>query len=218
MNQKEIDALKPRIDTIRQLVGPMNNPDDYYEAVSIAQSVMHDTVGSSHPVTFALKNALAGRDYTKAAGAARAVVSLFDHGALSSPRLAIAGEIETDILITAQSQAQAAEKNPDKDSKTIQIAIAAFLAGSALEDALRRLCDASQIEYDANNSSIARLQSVLYQPSNGIEVIGRSDTKKITVWGDTRNKADHGKFHELSITEVAAMIMGVQSFIDRYLV
>lgn len=217
MSQNEASSIKSRIDRIRQKGGSNNSSDENYEALSIAQSVVHDTVGSNHPVMHALENALIDSDWSKAVGACRAVITLFEHDALISPRLIIAGEIETDILATAQLQTQAAENNSDKDGKTIQIAIAAFLAGSALEDALRRLCDANKLKYDVNNASISKLQSVLYQPSNQIEIIGRSDNKQITTWGDTRNKADHGKFKELTLTEVVTMIMGVQSFIDRHL-
>jgi len=217
MSHKETASIQSRIDRIRQLTESGNGTDEYYEATSIAQSVVHDTVGGSHPVMRALENSLTDSDWTKAIGASRAVITLYEQGSLTSPRLTIAGEIETDILATAQQQAQAAENNTDKDSKTIQIAIAAFLASSALEDALRRLCDANQLQYDTNNASISKLQSVLYQPSNQIEIIGRSDNKQITAWGETRNKANHGKFAELTLTEVVTMIMGVQSFIDRHL-
>ena len=218
MDHKEASSIQSRIDRIRRLIDGQTSADAYYEAVSIAQSVVHDTVGGSHPVMRALAQTLPDRDLAKAVGASRAVVSMFEEDALKSPRLAIAGEIETDILVTARSQTIAAENNSNQESKTIQIAIAAFLAGSVLEDALRRLCDANQISYDINNTSISKLQSALYQPSSHIEIIGRSDNKQITAWGDTRNKADHGKFKELTLTEVVTMIMGVQSFIDRHLV
>lgn len=217
MNQKELSTIQGRVDRIRQLTGEENGIAEYYEAVSIAQSVVHDTVGGSHPVMHALEKSLSDKDWSKAIGASRAVITLYEQGSLKSPRLSIAAEIETDLLVTAQTQAQAAEKNTDQDSKTIQIAIAAFLTGSALEDALRRLCDANQLPYDVSNSSISKLQSALYQPSNQIEVISSSDNKQITAWGDTRNKATHGKFKELTLTEVVTMIMGAQSFIDRHL-
>lgn len=217
MNNSLSDSISARIEKIRQLTGARQGTASYYQAASIAQSVIHDTVGSSHPVMRALEKSLTDTDWSKAFGVARSVIDLYEQDALKSPRLAIAGEIETDLLSTAQLQVQAAEKNTDQTSKTIQIAIAAFLAGSALEDALRRLCDANRLQYDTANTSISKLQSALYQPSNDIEVIGRSDNKQITAWGDTRNKADHGKFSELTHTEVVTMIMGVRSFIERHL-
>ena len=64
-------------------------------------------------------------------------------------------------------------------------------------------------QYDAQRTSISKLQAVLFQPSKQIEVISASENKQITAWGDTRNKADHGRFSEITHTEVVAMVMGV---------
>ena len=218
MNNSPSDSIKARIEKIRELTVGQKGPAAYCAAASIAQSVIYDTVGGSHPVMRSLEKALDNdAHYTKAFGAARAVIDLYEQDALKSPRLAIAGEIESDLLETAQSQIQAAETNTDQTSKTIQTAIAAFLAGSALEDALRRLCDANQLQYDIAKTTISKLQTALYQPTKDVEVINRSEYKHITAWGDTRNKADHGKFSELTHTEVVTMIMGVRSFIERHL-
>jgi hypothetical protein len=149
--------------------------------------------------------------------ASRAVIALYDEGALKSPRLAIAREIEGDLLDIAQTQVQAAETNRDNTQKQVQLAIAAFLAGAALEDALRRLCDARGVPYDVQRTSVSKLQAVLYQPSKQVEVITVSENKQITVWGDTRNKADHGRFAEITHTEVLAMVIGVRAFIEKHL-
>ena len=89
--------------------------------------------------------------------------------------------------------------------------------GASLEDALRRLCDARGIGYDAERSTISKLQGALFQPSKQIEVISQSENKHITAWGDTRNKADHGRFDEITHTEVVSMILGVRSFIEKHL-
>jgi hypothetical protein len=188
-----------------------------YEAASLAQSVLHDTVGGAHPLLGSLRQALEKSDWTRAGAAARAVVHLYDEGRLQSPRLAIAHEIEGNLLDIADKQVQAAERASDASQKQLQLAIAAFLAGAALEDALRRLCDARQIEYDAQRTTIAKLQTALYQPSKQIEVISGSENKQITAWGDTRNKADHGKFGEITHSEVLGMTIGVRGFIDRHL-
>lgn len=165
----------------------------------------------------ALENALKSADWSRAVAASRGVVALYDEGALKSPRLTIAREIEADFLDIAQSQAQAAELNKDQVQKQVQLGIAAFLAGASLEDALRRLCDARSLLYDPQRSSISKFQACLYQPSKQIEFISQSENKQITAWGDTRNKADHGKFGEITHTEVVTMIMGVRSFIDKHL-
>ena len=152
-----------------------------------------------------------------AIAACRSVVTLYDEGGFSSPRLAIAHEIEGDILDIAQKQVAASERSADATHKQLQLAIAAFLAGAALEDALRRLCDARGVGYDPQHTSISTLQAALYQPSKQIEVITRSESKQITAWGETRKNADHGRFNDITHTEVLTMVIGVRGFIDRHL-
>jgi len=217
MPADENAAIKGRINHIRRLTADGLTARNYYEAASLAQSVLHDTVGGSHPIMAALDNALKSADWQRAVAASKAVVTLYDEGALQSPRLAIAHEIEGDIIEIAQAQAQAAETSKDPTQKHVQLGIAAFLAGATLEDALRRLCEARGMAYDAQRTSISKLQAVLFQPSKQIEVISGSENKQITAWGDTRNKADHGRFSEITHTEVVAMVMGVRAFIDRHL-
>jgi hypothetical protein len=156
-------------------------------------------------------------DHGRAAAAARAVIYLYDEGGLQSPRLAIAHEIEGSLLDIADAQVQAAERATDPSRQQFPLAIAAFLAGAALEDALRRLCDAKETSYDAQRTTIATLQGALYHPSKQVEVISGSENKQITTWGETRNKADHGKFSELLYSEVLTMVIGVRGFIDRHL-
>jgi len=217
MANDENAAIKARIDRIRQLSREDQGSTQFFEAASLAQTVLHDTVGGSHPLMAILDGALKSADWSRAVAASRGVVALYDEGALKSPRLAIAHEIEGDLLNIAQAQAQAAETNKEANQKQLQLAIAAFLAGASLEDALRRLCEARGIAYDPEKTSISKLQSALYQPSNKIEVISSSENKHITAWGDTRNKADHGRFGEITHTEVVAMVLGVRAFLDKHL-
>jgi len=217
MVMNENSTLKARIDRIRHLCGKDQGSPQYFEAASVGLTVLQDTVGGTHPLVATLRNALESANWQTAVAASRSVVTLFDEGGLTSPRLEIAREIEGDILDIAQSQAQAAEVARDPAQRQVHLAISAFLAGASLEDALRRLCDARGIAYDAQRTSISKLQAALFQPSKQIEIISSSENKHITVWGDTRNKADHGKFSEISYTEVLTMVLGVRAFIDRHL-
>ena len=73
---------------------------------------------------------------------------------------------------------------------------------------MRRLCDARSIPYDAQKTSLAKLQMALYQPSKQIEVISSGENKQITAWGETRNNADHGCFDKITHSEVIAMVLG----------
>jgi hypothetical protein len=216
MGEEESESIKRRIDLVRDLLKGHMSQKKPHEAANLAMSVVFDTVGGSHPIYATLKDGLRA-EYWKAEAAARAVVMLYDEGALKSPRLTIARELEGSILDIAQAQAEAAETSKDASHKQVHLGIAAFLAGAALEDALRRLCDARGIVYDAQRTAIAKLQGALYQPSNQIEVINQSENKQITAWGDTRNKADHGKFHEITQAEVVSIIVGVRAFGERHL-
>ena len=214
----ENTEIQNRIEKIRDLIG--EDREELSEAVSLARSLVYDIRGDNHPVMEDLSKALQllyMRRSVPAIAACRSVIALHEEGGLSSPRLEIAHEIEGDILDIAQRQVEASEGNTDTTHKQLQLGIAAFLAGAALEDALRRLCDANSINYNPQRISISGLQTALYQPANQIEVISQSETKQITAWGDTRNKADHGRFSEITHSEVLSMVIGVRGFIDKHL-
>ena len=145
MKLDENTEIKNRIETVRSLSEPGQGGVRHLQAVSLAQSIVYDTVGGNHPIMAALEDAVKSTDSVKILAATRGLVTLYDEGGLSSPRLAIAHEIEGDILDIAQAQVEAAERNTDATHKQLQLGIAAFLAGAALEDSLRRLCDARGI-------------------------------------------------------------------------
>ena len=216
----ENTRIKNLIEKIRKLT---DNPDPTfpepptrtaYRVISMSQTVLHDTVEKDHPLMKILDRAREANFLGEAYAVGISVVELYDEGWLVSPRLAIAHEIEGDILDIAQKQVEASERNTDATHKQLQLGIAAFLAGAALEDALRRLCDANGISYNPQRTSISKLQVALYQP---LELISTSDNKQITAWGDTRNKADHGRFSEITHSEVLSMVIGVRGFIDNHL-
>ena len=216
MHLDENARLENRIEEIRKHIesrGKFNS----ITVVGLAKSVLYDTVGGNHPLMDVLDHALKSDRWSDAFAASRSVVTLFEQGGLRSPRLAIAHEIEGDLLDIARVQVESSEKNTDDTQKQLQLAIAAFLAGAALEDALRRLCDARGIDYNQQRTSISTLQAALYQPAKQIEIISGSENKQITAWGETRNNADHGRFSEITYAEVLAMVIGVQGFIDKHL-
>jgi hypothetical protein len=217
MTEDYNQIMKSRIEKIKILTGGDQGSYDFFEAGGLALAVLSDTVGSGHPLLCVLDNALKTKDYMVARSASRSVVTLYEEGGLKSPRLSIAHEIEGNFLDIAQAQVQSAETCKDVNQKQVLLAISAFLAGATLEDALRRLCDSNSISYDVTKTSISKLQSGLYQPSKNIEIITASENKQITVWGDTRNKADHGRFSDITHTEVVAMVLGIRSFLDKHL-
>lgn len=155
---EDLSALiKGRIERVKLLTSEDQGSHQYLEAGGLALTILHDTVGGRHPLWAVLDTALKSQDWAGSLAASRAIVTLHEQGGLESPRLAIAHEIEGTLLDIAQAQAQAAERNKDTGQKEIQLAVAAFLAGAALEDALRRLCDAHGVVYDPVRTTIAKL-------------------------------------------------------------
>ena len=193
----ENTEIQNRIEKIRDLIE--GSTEELLEAVSLARSIVYDIRGDNHPLMGDLDEtrqrlSMRRSSSTPAIAACRSVIALYEEGGLRSPRMEIAHEIEGDILDIAQKQVEMSEGNTDATHKQLQIGIAAFLAGAALEDALRRLCDASGISYP-QRTSISKLREALYQP---LEVISGSDNTQITAWGDARNEADHGRFSEIT--------------------
>ena len=215
MKQSEKDKLSVRIKRIRELCRLEGN--SCFEAATLARTVLFETVGNSHPLMLDLDRALEKSHWILASAASKGVLALYDEDGLTSPRLGIAHEIEGDILDLALTQVKAGETEKQIAKKQTYFAISAFLAGAVIEDALRRLCESNTINYDTQHTSISKLQSVLYQPAKQIEIISSSENKQITAWGDTRNKADHGRFEEITYAEVLSMVISVRSFIDKHL-
>ena len=215
MAQSENDKLSVRVDRIRELCRLGGNSG--FEAATLARTVFYDTVGSSHPLMVDLDRALEKANWVLALAASKSVLTLYNEGGLASPRLVIAHEIEGEILDLALAQVKAAETEKDTTKKQMHLAISAFLAGAALEDALRRLCESNGASYDTQHTSISKLQSVLFQPAKQIEIISSSENKQLTAWGDTRNKADHGRFVDITYSAVLSMVVSVRSFVDKHL-
>jgi hypothetical protein len=205
-------SIKERIQHLQTLLGQ----DRGAEASMMALAILHDTVGPRHPMVEVVDAALKTNWDVAQNRAVESVVALFQQGVLDSPALRIAHEIEGSFLDLADGQVTAAERATEPQ-RSLSLAIAAFLAGAVLEDAMRRLCDANGIAYEANRTTLSKLQAVLYQPNKNIEVINASENKQITAWGDTRNKADHGHFADLTQSEVLMMVIGVRGFVDKHL-
>jgi hypothetical protein len=91
---------------------------------------------------------------------------------------------------------------------------AAVLAGSVLEEHLRKLCDKNGLPVtDANGKPLKadRINADL----KGANIYSTLDQKQVTAWQELRNKAAHGKFGEYTQPQVDLMISGIQNFIAR---
>jgi hypothetical protein len=213
----EDKSIAERVRMVKMLSDSENG--DYHEAVLLALTVVHETAGLGHPLAVNLTKLAANpSSFSDMRAACRTLVTLFGQGALGNKALKIAREIEGDFLAAAEAQVKAAEATTDANARQLRLAVAAFVAGAVLEDGLRRLCDKHGAEYEAGRTSLAKLQTALYQPGKGIEHIDTGENKLITAWGDTRNEADHGHFDKLGLVEVGMMVTGVRDFLSRRLV
>ena len=76
-------ALKARIDHLRHLCGGGQGTAELFEAATLAQTVLHDTVGDSHPLMATLKDALQKPNLALALAVSRGVVKLFEEDLFS---------------------------------------------------------------------------------------------------------------------------------------
>jgi hypothetical protein len=91
---------------------------------------------------------------------------------------------------------------------------AAVLAGSVLEEHLRKLCDKNGVPtVDAAAKPLKADQ--LNADLKKANVYTGLDQKSVTAWLDLRNKAAHGKYGEYVHSHVEQMISGVRDFLTR---
>ena len=88
----------------------------------------------------------------------------------------------------------------------------ASLVGAVLEDGLRRICSTHGVTL-SSKEDISSLNKKLADAN----VYNRLLQKKIQVWNDIRNNADHGKFGEYKGNDVKEMAKGVREFLEQYL-
>lgn len=157
---------------------------------------------SDHYIRF---NALFSQfeDYTPvltAQGILKGAKEDYENGYLFETRALIQAEVFDDFLEQAKYLFDNGYHAP-----------AAIIAGSVLEDGLRKLCARKGItlpakpKLDTMNAELAKsgVYNVLTQ-------------KKVTALADLRNKAAHGKWNEFSTTDVEQMISQVRSFMEDH--
>ncbi|WP_338793764.1 hypothetical protein [Bernardetia sp. MNP-M8] len=129
-----------------------------------------------------------------------------EQGWLTSVKGLVSAEIFTDFLEMAEHLLNEGYKDP-----------AAVMIGSTLEEHLRQLCDANEID-----TFIIRNEKEVPKRANSINddlakegVYNMLDQKQVTAWLDLRNKAAHGKYDEYTKEQVEQMLQGVLNFISR---
>ena len=122
-------------------------------------------------------------------------------GYLTRIETLVSADIFDDFLEMAQYLLSQGYKDPT-----------ASLVGAVLENDLRRTCLARGITLSVKED-ISSLNKKLADAG----VYNRLTQKKVQVWNDIRNNADHGKFNEYKTEDVNEMLKGVRNFLEQYL-
>ena len=122
-------------------------------------------------------------------------------GYLTDTRTLISAEIFDDFLNMADHLLECGYKDP-----------AASLCGAVLEDGLRRIASNAGVNL-RNQEDLSSLNHKCADAG----IYNRLVQKKIQVWGDIRNNADHGKFNEYSQQDVEDMLKEVRQFLEGHL-
>ncbi len=91
---------------------------------------------------------------------------------------------------------------------------AAVIAGSVLEEHLRKLCGKSGVSVIHNQKP--KKADTLNSELASANVYSKLDQKSIVSWLDLRNKAAHGKYAEYTKEQVALMVQAIRDFITRH--
>lgn len=135
------------------------------------------------------------------AGILEAALRDFKADMLFETELRVRAEVLDDFL--SQSEHLALQK--------LYVAATA-VAGAVLEDTLRKMCDRGGLVYP-ENTSIEPLNVTLAKAGAYDKLV----QKQITAWADLRNKADHGRFDEVSTSDTADFIRWLRRFVTERL-
>ena len=170
-----------------------------WESQSLA--FLMDLLGPEHVYTNEFRDKTERSGYTVSAkagiGTLQAVVEDIEQGYIETVRQLITAEVFSDLFEQAAHLLDRVYKAP-----------AASLAGAVLENGLRSISSHNQVPIRAKDDLSALNQKLA---SKGI--YSRLVQKKVSVWTDIRNAADHGQFGDFDDPDVNDLIRGAQSLL-----
>ena len=140
-------------------------------------------------------------DVNQAFGVLLAAKDDFEHRTLYTYRQLIEAELFENLLEQAEQLHVAG-----------YFQAAAVVAGSVLEDGLRKLCSLNDVKL-TDRPKLQRMNSELARRG----VYSKLEHKKITVLADIRNNAAHGNLDEFSPGDVSLMIRDTRDFMVKFL-
>ncbi len=178
---------------------------EYANWRSQSLAFLTDLLGPDHVYTKEFREKTKDSAYATSAesgrGILRAVLEDIDQGFIETVRQLIAAELFSDFFEQAEHLLESGYKAP-----------AASLAGAVMENGLRSIAHRNGIQV-REKEDLSTLNKKLADK----EVYGRLVQRKVQVWTDVRNLADHGRFDEFSEEDVRDLIKGAQSLLADYL-
>ena len=178
---------------------------EYANWRSQSLAFLTDLLGPDHVYTNDFREKTKDSAYTTSAesgrGILRAVLEDIEQGFIETVRQLIAAELFSDFFEQAEHLLENGYKAPS-----------ASLAGAVLENGLRSIANRNEIPVKERDDL-----SALNHKLADKETYNRLVQKKVQVWTDVRNHADHGRFDEFSEDDVRNLIEGAQSFLADYL-
>lgn len=176
----------------------------FYEWKASAFSFIQTVFGVDHPhcKTFTNKvNSPLFHDTLQGQGILKAGFEELNEGFVGKLQDLVAAGVFTNFL----DMATHLHESGYKDAAT-------SLCGAVLEDGLRRIIIANSIKYKRKED----INSLNHKLADA-HVYSRLIQKRINIWNDIRNNADHGKFSEYTTEDVKEMIKGVSQFLTEHL-
>ena len=178
----------------------------FYKFSSASISFVMKLFGETHPyfTVFSEKVSDATPYSTKRGiGMLHAIKGEIEQGWLTSTRGLISADIFGDFLEMAEHLLTEGYKDP-----------AAVLIGSALEQHLKNLCAANNIdvEIERNGNNIPKKADVINADLVKENVYSKLDQKSVIFWLGIRNNAAHGNFGEYNSEQVSLMLTAVSEF------
>jgi len=198
-------VLRTRHSTGRNVIGPDRvNDEPFYPWKAGSLSFLKNVFGDSsthfkgfqencvHPV---YNDALQGFSILVAGK------EDIEGGYLKRLETLVAADIFTDFLEMAEYLVEQGYKDP-----------AASLIGAVLEDGLRKIAQNNGIGLKAREDI-----GSLNQKLADAKIYNRIIQKRVQVWNDIRNNADHGNFSEYNLDLVKEMLRGARDFLAQNL-
>ena len=184
---------------------PTLNTQEYINWRSQSLAFLTDLLGPEHIYTSSFMKNTGGSGYKESTlagiGVLQAVLEDIEQDFITTVRQLITAEVFADLFDQAAHLLDSGYKAP-----------AASLAGAVLENGLRTIATDKGVSLTAKDN-LSSLNQKLAQKG----IYTRLTQKKIHVWTDIRNDADHGQFDQIIDQDVDNLIKGAQSLLSDYL-